>query len=124
MIAVTQISLQKIFLGRRRPAVSDASASSGFGSNVTYVVGSVATRVGVRPPSAPAGAGEVEARSATPVTSLAPHRAVESSLKPGKQLGPFRLLRLLGQGAQGDVWKAKRIEPCVEIVALKVLNPT
>src|SRR3954466_15965920 len=62
MIAVTQISLQKIFLDRRRPAVGDASASSGFGSNVTYVVGSVAPRIGVRPPSgsSPRGGGGPE----------------------------------------------------------------
>jgi serine/threonine-protein kinase len=39
------------------------------------------------------------------------------------QLGPFRLLKRLGQGAQGDVWKAKRLDPHVEVVALKVLNP-
>jgi serine/threonine-protein kinase len=39
------------------------------------------------------------------------------------ELGPFRLLKRLGQGAQGDVWKAKRLDPRVEVVALKVLNP-
>jgi serine/threonine-protein kinase len=124
MIAVTQISLQKIFLGRRRPAVSEPVATSGFGSNVTYVVGSVATRVGVRPPSGPALGGEEAVHDATPGTPLACDRVVNTSLKPGKKLGPFRLLRILGQGAQGDVWKAKRIEPWVEIVALKVLNPS
>ena len=46
-----------------------------------------------------------------------------STLKAGMQLGPFRLLQRLGQGAQGDVWKARRLDPLVETVALKVLNP-
>lgn len=123
MIAVTKISLQKIFLDRRRSAVGDSGGSSGFGSNVTYVVGSVATRMGVRPPSV-SSAGGGNADRASSGGRAQPYRAAApSSLAPGVRLGPFRLLRLLGQGAQGDVWKAKRTEPCVEIVALKVLNP-
>jgi serine/threonine-protein kinase len=39
-------------------------------------------------------------------------------------IGPYRLLRCLGQGAQGEVWKADRPGPEVEIVALKVLSPS
>jgi serine/threonine-protein kinase len=45
-------------------------------------------------------------------------------LRPGGSLGPFRLIRLLGQGAQGEVWKASRQEPGGRFVALKVLSPT
>jgi serine/threonine-protein kinase len=37
-------------------------------------------------------------------------------------LGPFRLLERLGRGAQGEVWKARRIGRDPQIVALKVLN--
>src|SRR3954463_12092683 len=110
MIAVTQISQQRIFLDRRRPAVDDASGSSGFGSNITYLVGSVATRVGIRPPTdvSPTGMVDRSPGAGPPVEYQA---VAESTLKPGMRLGPFRLLRLLGQGAQGDVWKAKRTEP-------------
>jgi serine/threonine-protein kinase len=44
-------------------------------------------------------------------------------LKPGRQLGPYRLLERLGQGGQGDVWKTRRDGPLGELVALKVLKP-
>jgi serine/threonine-protein kinase len=33
------------------------------------------------------------------------------------------LLERLGRGAQGDVWKAARLDPGGELVALKILNP-
>src|SRR6478609_1043498 len=104
MIAVKRISLQKIFLDRRRPEIGDASGSSGFGSDITYVVGSVATRVGVRPHSSLSPSGMVDhSHGERPPPE---YRAVaESILKPGMRLGAFVLLRLLGQGAQGDVWK-------------------
>jgi serine/threonine protein kinase len=41
----------------------------------------------------------------------------------GRELGPYVLLELLGRGAQGEVWKAARLEPPGELVALKVLKP-
>jgi serine/threonine-protein kinase len=44
-------------------------------------------------------------------------------LAPGHRLGSYRLLVQLGQGAQGEVWKALRLEPFKELVALKVLKP-
>jgi len=44
-------------------------------------------------------------------------------LQPGIRFGPFRLIRRLGRGAQGDVWKARRHEPYLDFVALKVLSP-
>ena len=43
-------------------------------------------------------------------------------LAAGHRLGPYRLLKRLGQGAQGEVWKALRLEPHREFVALKVLR--
>jgi serine/threonine-protein kinase len=39
------------------------------------------------------------------------------------KIGPFLLVRRLGQGAQGAVWKARRVVPPREFVALKLLNP-
>jgi serine/threonine protein kinase len=52
--------------------------------------------------------------------SIAPDPAI---LKPGRRLGPYRLLERLGQGGQGDVWKTRRLGPGGELVALKVLKP-
>jgi len=44
-------------------------------------------------------------------------------LAAGKELGPYRLLEWLGRGGQGEVWKARRLEPVERLVALKVLKP-
>jgi eukaryotic-like serine/threonine-protein kinase len=116
MIAITEIRSQRIFRDRRRPQLIESGAQSGFGSNITYVVGTAATQIKLRDSQSPAEG----ACSSPQVYQAAP----DSTLKAGMQLGPFRLLKRLGQGAQGDVWKAKRQEPCMEVVALKVLNPS
>ncbi len=47
-----------------------------------------------------------------------------SRLSAGRDLGPYRLLEWLGRGAEGDVWKAVRLERTGELVALKILKPS
>jgi eukaryotic-like serine/threonine-protein kinase len=54
-----------------------------------------------------------------------PHRVGrQPPLAPGERIGDYRLLERLGRGGQGDVWKALRREPFVELVALKILKPS
>ena len=43
-------------------------------------------------------------------------------LRPGQTLGPYRLIRLLGDGGMGAVWLARQTEPVVREVALKLID--
>ena len=52
------------------------------------------------------------------------HAQAPPLLAAGHELGPYRLLEWLGRGAEGDVWKAVRLEPVEELVALKILKPS
>lgn len=70
----------------------------------TASMGSAATRAGSgMPPSVPPGLALGE--------------------KPGDEIGPFKLLNVLGEGGFGVVWLAERREPMIQRVALKVIKP-
>jgi len=43
--------------------------------------------------------------------------------KLGAQIGPYKLLQMLGQGGMGEVWVAKQSEPVKRKVALKLIKP-
>jgi serine/threonine protein kinase len=81
------------------PPESDTTAQS-----PTASIGSAATRAGSgAPPRLPPGVALGE--------------------RPGDEIGPFKLLNVLGEGGFGVVWLAERREPMVQRVALKVIKP-
>jgi len=117
MIALTQRQFQRIHRERSRRPAQGGGTTSGFSSDVTFIVGSDATQIGL--------SVSIEA-SPHPSPTLTEYvgRLCDSSLQPGRRLGPFQLIARLGQGAQGDVWKAARDGLDGQAVALKILNPS
>ena len=53
MIAITEIRSQRIFRDRRRMQLSESGAQSGFGSSITYLVGTAATQIKAREQAIP-----------------------------------------------------------------------
>ncbi|MDX2018020.1 MAG: serine/threonine-protein kinase, partial [Planctomycetota bacterium] len=43
--------------------------------------------------------------------------------RTGDRIGPFTLVRVLGEGGFGTVWLAERQQPMVQQVALKIIKP-
>ncbi len=46
-----------------------------------------------------------------------------ASEHPGDRIGPYELLEPLGSGGFGTVWKARRLEPFEQLVAIKIVKP-
>ena len=60
-----------------------------------------------------------------PHRRFGPTRRVDTgtAAQPFRRFGRYCLVERLGQGRQGQVWKAIQLEPIVEMVALKLLAP-
>ena len=43
------------------------------------------------------------------------------ALMPGTQIGPYKLLQVIGEGGMGVVYMAEQREPVVRRVALKII---
>jgi len=114
MLGPSLLSPQSLFRRRRDVQESGSSESTAIGEFLSFLVGTAATFVGLK------SYGQAVASSPAPARSGFPNQPVP--LKRGQRLGQFHLLRRLGQGAQGDVWKALQLTPTIRMVALKVMN--
>jgi eukaryotic-like serine/threonine-protein kinase len=114
MFVVKQPRSQPVFRSQQAPRIDEYEPPSRFSTDVTFVVGTAATQISAKSPVQPMNDGDPP----SPASAM-----LEAALRPGIRFGPFRLIRRLGQGAQGDVWKARRQEPFLDFVALKVLSP-
>ncbi len=92
----------------------DSDLSSWYCTDVTCFVATSVTRCSPKRPDESMPSSDLH---------LLGGAVFEPALQPGARFGSYRLIRRLGSGAQGDVWKARRYEPRTDIVALKVLSP-
>src|SRR4051812_44013726 len=111
MIAASNPKPPARFQEGHQPWKFTSAVSSLSGRYLTYVVNETSTRVQIT-----RWTREGDSTDAKPVATPRTDRAskVLAPLTVGDRLGPYQLLKPLGHGAQGEVWKALRLEPFVE----------
>src|SRR5262249_40363467 len=72
--------------------------------------------VAVRHPARATGPTPSPKRHTTPPPPAASERS-------GAQIGPYKLLELIGEGGMGTVWMAQQTEPVKRLVAVKLIKP-
>jgi len=116
MIAVTTVKPPCDTRARPSPSIADSAISTRSGRDPADGLGETFTLLKITGSPRPSSDSDpLHAQSGLPASPL---------LAAGQLLGPFRLIEWLGRGAQGEVWKAQRLEPVEEAVALKVLKPS
>ncbi len=55
--------------------------------------------------------------------ALQPGTQREPIEQPGTQIGPYKLLQVIGEGGMGVVYMASQREPVERTVALKIIKP-
>src|SRR5436190_2223797 len=58
-----------------------------------------------------------------PAGKLAPTCNPTPIERPGTQIGPYKLIQLIGEGGMGVVYMAQQSEPVKRLVALKIIKP-
>jgi eukaryotic-like serine/threonine-protein kinase len=67
--------------------------------------------------------GDAESFLESPATDPAPTIDQPPTERPGTMIGPYKLLRQIGEGGFGVVYMAEQLEPVRRKVALKVIKP-
>jgi serine/threonine protein kinase len=124
MIVATNVELKPLFGGPLDGSRAGGDEPLGDRSGTWIIEPSTCIRPVVRSGAGEALGEELVGHSRRKADSLPPLVGPRPPLAPGDRLGSYRLLERLGRGGQGDVWKAMRREPFVELVALKVLKPS
>ncbi len=65
----------------------------------------------------------LERSAAPPPADPAATMAYDSVERPGSQIGPYKLLQVIGEGGMGVVYMAEQHQPVLRRVALKIIKP-